>query len=588
MTDKLRHSADKFRKDEPRKNREASILAIRNSKKVWEQPTGDVKCFGRCSGKDVKNAGRISTFERFSLNSEKVHQKLRVDPPLDPHIQVKAPDLERDLSMEADLLKVRPHALYTPPKCAFEENARSSRDELSHIAWVIPVGGKSRREEQLKYLVETLKNQGVSTCDVYAIEDDGSRLSLQTSGGTRQWSMGYKSLLDLAEGLKIHLVQSHLFNRIIEIYADISMTSKYHGYNLARHYRFMFDYVLVGKDALGNDSRESPIIYTHAVFLEDDLSLAPDFVHYFSSMSRVMEEDQSVFCVSAHNDNGFVGTSVDKEGELDPLDLDFRRGQHFMAPGWMTSSKIWKSLREDFMDENGWYKVGKFPVRKGHWDVNLNFRLEGRECIFPAVPRMKHILMSSKDAVTTSTHQQLYMFDNLRLSKRHGNDPYGDLSWLTSRGYEDTLSRFLEKAVEIRGFSNVQAYRNQRLKVLIPAVSDSDEIWNTVIGVEGYFGLVAIGGSFGGLEQAKPRGVHNGMVILDYLTNRIAVVGKYSPYVGTFSFQESKIELNHLGCFVDKKNDRDLEAYSGTATGLDQCGQKCFGLGYRYMGTVQL
>ena len=49
--------------------------------------------------------------------------------------------------------------------------------------------------------------------------------------------------------------------------------------------------------------------YAHAVFIEDDLILSSDAVHYFHTLSRVMDVDDTIYCISAHIDNGFYATS---------------------------------------------------------------------------------------------------------------------------------------------------------------------------------------------------------------------------------------------------------------------------------------
>ncbi len=36
----------------------------------------------------------------------------------------------------------------------------------------------------------------------------------------------------------------------------------------------------------------------------DDLEIAPDFFSYFSRMEPILQNDTSLFCVSAWNDNG--------------------------------------------------------------------------------------------------------------------------------------------------------------------------------------------------------------------------------------------------------------------------------------------
>lgn len=38
--------------------------------------------------------------------------------------------------------------------------------------------------------------------------------------------------------------------------------------------------------------------------VSDDLEVAPDFFSYFSALRRLLDKDDSLWCVSAWNDNG--------------------------------------------------------------------------------------------------------------------------------------------------------------------------------------------------------------------------------------------------------------------------------------------
>lgn len=156
----------------------------------------------------------------------------------------------------------------------------------------------------------------------------------------------------------------------------------------------MLDYLLVGPaaaGAIGDDLTAKGVEgsggppFQFAVLIEDDLVLAPDFVKYFAAMSRVMMVDPTVYCVSAHQDNAFPATcGVEKtfpepaaEGAvptgappaLEPLNFDFRRGNHFMAPGWMTSAEIYRTVvRDHWLDSKGQYAfASQLHLRNGHW-----------------------------------------------------------------------------------------------------------------------------------------------------------------------------------------------------------------------------
>ncbi|CAJ0963229.1 unnamed protein product, partial [Mesorhabditis belari] len=63
-------------------------------------------------------------------------------------------------------------------------------------------------------------------------------------------------------------------------------------YRIARHYKLALRHVF---EKLG---------HTSVIITEDDLDIAPDFFEYFSATRFLLDEDQSLYCVSAWNDNG--------------------------------------------------------------------------------------------------------------------------------------------------------------------------------------------------------------------------------------------------------------------------------------------
>ena len=69
--------------------------------------------------------------------------------------------------------------------------------------------------------------------------------------------------------------------------------------------RFAYAFILV--ISLASDQR-----HRHAVFLEDDLIVSPDFIEFFSLARRPLRSDATLFCASAWNDRGHLSTSLDE------------------------------------------------------------------------------------------------------------------------------------------------------------------------------------------------------------------------------------------------------------------------------------
>ncbi|KAF8387227.1 gly-13, partial [Pristionchus pacificus] len=128
-------------------------------------------------------------------------------------------------------------------------------------------------------------------------------------------------------------------------------------YRIARHYKLGLDHVF---NKLG---------FTSVVITEDDLDVAADFFEYFSATRKLLAEDDTLFCVSAWNDNG-------KENLIDSNDPSrLYRTDFFSGLGWMMSSDLWKEFA---------------PIwPSGFWDDWMRdpLRRKDRKCIRPEMSR---------------------------------------------------------------------------------------------------------------------------------------------------------------------------------------------------------
>jgi hypothetical protein len=129
---------------------------------------------------------------------------------------------------------------------------------------------------------------------------------------------------------------------------------------IASHYKF----------SLGKAFEEKPDAPA-IIIVEDDLLFSPDFYEYFKHNAEVLEEDPSLFILSAWNDNGFRGKV------RDPFAL--QRTEYFPGLGWLLPRELWE--RE---------LASKWP--RNHWDHWLrSYEInKGREIAYPQVPRTFH------------------------------------------------------------------------------------------------------------------------------------------------------------------------------------------------------
>ena len=261
----------------------------------------------------------------------------------------------------------------------------------------------------------------------------------------------------------------------------------------------------------------------------------------------------------------------------------------------MTSRSVYTRLmRPRWLDAGGEYLFKEeLHLRNGHWDRFLDSVVGGLDCLFPEVPRIVH---EGADGFTVSKRGQMELYSNLRLSNL---DPrtseYGDLSRLTHVGYRAQQEEFLASAITLTVPEEAVRYRNQRLVLRVPARDDKDSEWNALL--NGYFGLIGVGGCGGFVGYVKVRGVFRGSVLLRWATNLLMLVGDYSPYaslVAPPSRADWGLVLKHEGCVRlsgpvpagrgPQLFQQDVPHYTRASVSPESCLLSCIHLGYELAG----
>ena len=113
----------------------------------------------------------------------------------------------------------------------------------------------------------------------------------------------------------------------------------------------------------------------YAIILEEDLDVSSDFFSYFGQTMHLLDEDPTLYCVSAWNDQGYEHTS------RDPSLL--YRVETMPGLGWILNRKLYKEELET-----------RWPTPEKLWDWDMWMRLpdirHGRECVVPDVSRTYH------------------------------------------------------------------------------------------------------------------------------------------------------------------------------------------------------
>ncbi|KAG8186088.1 hypothetical protein JTE90_003171 [Oedothorax gibbosus] len=166
----------------------------------------------------------------------------------------------------------------------------------------------------------------------------------------------------------------------------------------------------------------------YAIIIEEDLDVSPDFFSYFSQTLRLLEEDESIYCISAWNDQGYEHTSEDP-GLL-------YRVETMPGLGWILKRSLYKEELEP-----------RWPTPEKLWDWDMWMRLpdvrKGRECVVPDVSRTYHF--GSSGLNMNSYFQDVYF-------KKHAlnanpNAVVKDLDSVKKDNYEEVIHDLLKKAV---------------------------------------------------------------------------------------------------------------------------------------------
>ncbi|XP_029939770.1 protein O-linked-mannose beta-1,2-N-acetylglucosaminyltransferase 1 isoform X1 [Salarias fasciatus] len=113
----------------------------------------------------------------------------------------------------------------------------------------------------------------------------------------------------------------------------------------------------------------------YAIVLEEDLDVSVDFFSFLSQTIRLLDEDDSLYCISAWNDQGYEHTADD------PALL--YRLENMPGLGWVLKRSLYKDELEP-----------RWPTPEKLWDWDMWMRMpeqrRGRECVVPDVSRTYH------------------------------------------------------------------------------------------------------------------------------------------------------------------------------------------------------
>nr|XP_027198225.1 protein O-linked-mannose beta-1,2-N-acetylglucosaminyltransferase 1-like [Dermatophagoides pteronyssinus] len=271
----------------------------------------------------------------------------------------------------------------------------------------------------------------------------------------------------------------------------------------------------------------------YAIILEEDLDVSPDFFGYFAQTMHLLDQDDTLFCISAWNDQAYEHTSSDTSL--------LYRVETMPGLGWMLTRKLYKNELES-----------KWPTPDKSWDWDMWMRLSdirrGRECIVPDVSRTYHF--GSSGLNMNSYFQDMYF-------KKHAfnTNPsvlLKNVDLLKRENYERLINRLIRMAVIIdhrKGPCDSNFLKTTTTttinvaKNLTQNQSSSPTLQSMMMDTTNiyliFIRMTNVNDYNTWLQMAKclhiwdldARGYHNGMWRLHYYHSHLIIIGvPYSPY----------------------------------------------------------
>ncbi|EFC50011.1 N-acetylglucosaminylaminotransferase [Naegleria gruberi] len=302
---------------------------------------------------------------------------------------------------------------------------------------------------------------------------------------------------------------SMIHNQILTSYEGRQLTEG--AEHISLHYKYIIGHVF--------DNHKD---VKHFIIVEDDMLFAPDFLLYFAQTAKFLHEDESIYAISAYNDNGMRGKVK--------YDNMVYRTDFMIGLGWLVSRRIWE-------------KEWRYKWPRSHWDHFLradNNRL-GRQIIFPEVPRIYH-------SGYTGTHSTVALYERYfrnHLLNPNGFSPLGiardhyqngeyamfdlertttkyTLEYLRKENYAKFIKHLLFEDPNIVYVSDPDTIINYQGKIIVIAYSTQNpHVNNEWVSISEYFEL---------WHSTPIRDEYNGVMLFRWSDNMILIVGSYSPF----------------------------------------------------------
>ncbi|XP_046354639.1 protein O-linked-mannose beta-1,2-N-acetylglucosaminyltransferase 1-like [Haliotis rufescens] len=263
--------------------------------------------------------------------------------------------------------------------------------------------------------------------------------------------------------------------------------------------------------------RKIDLVYpdsSHVIVLEEELLLAPNFLHFMSHFLPVLDADDSLMGVSAWNYNGFEKLSGNKN-------LIYRV-EEFPGLGFLLKSKPFLKILTSSI-----HKCCKDRAWAG-WRLSVDYKGE------ILVPDMSRVFRQPYQGADTSKELVTQLFGKPRTTLLDGPTPLTGMSNLTMVLYEQQLNHNIASGVsfpitdlqlcvqKVKDF-DLKISPDEKRPLVVFYAQDSPSDYALLRELCRCFGLFAA-------EHYKPRNLHRGLLRFFFQGHDVYLVGSATEY----------------------------------------------------------
>jgi len=305
------------------------------------------------------------------------------------------------------------------------------------------------------------------------------------------------------------------------------------------------------------------------IVLEDDLTPSPDFMDWFVSASPLLDVDDSLFCVSAWNDNGF------KDLVKDPYGV--RRTLFFPGLGWLLTRSFWETKLAPSWPNDHW-----------DWYVRGDTMRASRECVVPEMPRVFH---AGKRGTFVDAQLQARYFDKIHFNKdaslswKSSPEARRNLAGVPLQAYNARITRLIETGLvvdSLESFSRTveRGRKEGKPVVLFYRADPNPAVEDRLLGFCAYFGIwhQIIRASHEAVHEIYHKGA--ALLLINVVEPRPVQSVWFTPYPhqSIFATYATHVfDANTFTAVVDQRDASNLHKLTGNKG--ESCTQVCARMG---------